>query len=103
VSGEEELVARARELREQVEPLAAEDAAAYAAFLRGEPGARERTIAVPVRLAALAGELIRLCEIAAERADGPHRGDAQTGALLSEAAARAAAALISINRGASGR
>src|SRR5438128_1486088 len=59
LSGESELAERAAALRARVAPLAQEDEDAYAAFLRdpGDPAARERTIAVPAGLAALAAEI----------------------------------------------
>lgn len=97
VSGLDELAIRARALRDEVEPLGAEDAEAYAAFLRGEPGARTRTIAIPARLTELASQIEALCVLAAERGKPSLRGDAEAGVLLAEAARKAAANLVAIN------
>src|SRR5581483_2345354 len=77
-------------LGQQAAPLAAEDAAVYQEFLstRSE-AARQRTIELPLRMA----------ELAAEVTEGAVGGDARVGALLADAAARAAALLVRANGG----
>jgi formiminotetrahydrofolate cyclodeaminase len=98
VSGEAELAERARALKREAAPLAQADADAYAAFLR-EPNeaARDRTIALPVELARLAAAIAEVAAQASERGKPVLRGDAAAGALLAEAAAKAAARLVEIN------
>jgi formiminotetrahydrofolate cyclodeaminase len=104
------LAARAEGLRAAVEPLAREDADAFAAVLaairspREEPGRAERIAAA---LSAAADVPFRIAEAAAEVADGAAEvavrgnpnlcGDAAAAALLAEAGARAAANLVAIN------
>src|SRR5262249_747055 len=69
------------------------------AFLRNprDRAAIDRTIAIPAELAALASELAEVAAEASERGKPVLRGDAAAGALLAEAAARAAANLVAIN------
>ncbi len=98
--GRADLAQRARTLREQIRPLAAEDAAAYQEFLRTRSeAARERTIEVPLRMANLAAETAELAVEAAAATEGAVGGDAKVGALLADAAARAAALLVRVNGG----
>lgn len=101
---------RADELRSLAAPLADADAAAYGGFLaatrrpRDEPGraeavrrAREDTIAVPVVIVDVAGEV---ADLAADlvRNGNPHlRGDAAAAVHLAAAAAATAAELIAAN------
>jgi formiminotetrahydrofolate cyclodeaminase len=99
LSGETELAERARALRTQVAPLAQADADAYAAYLRdpADAAVRDRTIALPAQLGELAAEIAEVAAQASERGKPKLRGDAAAGALLAEAAARAAANLVAIN------
>lgn len=101
---------RADALRAAVAPLADADAAAYAAYLaatrlpRDDPGrggaiaaARQEAIAVPARIADLAGEVAALAADLA-RTGNPHlRGDATAAVHLAAAAATTAAELIAEN------
>jgi formiminotetrahydrofolate cyclodeaminase len=101
ISDEPELAARARDLRDEVAPLAQEDANAYEAFLRSpdDPATRERTIELPLRMAECAAEIGETAALASERGKASVRADAAAGALLAEAAARATANLVSVNLG----
>ena len=101
LSGETELVERARALRAQAAPLAQADADAYAAYLRApaDPAARDRTISLPAQLAELAAEIGEVAAQVSERGKRALRGDAAAGALLAEAAAKTAANLVAINCG----
>jgi hypothetical protein len=105
VSGEPELAERARALRAEAAPLAQADADAYVEFMRhrGDPAARERTIEIPARLAELALEIAQVAAEATERGKPVLRGDSAAGALLAEAAAKAAANLVAINGGTADR
>lgn len=101
VVGDDGLVAAARELRSRAEPLGPADAQAYAELLETRSSeARERTVAIPLELAALAAEIAELASEVERGAAGAVRGDAAVGALLAEAASRAAALLVTINAGA---
>lgn len=102
VSGHDDLAVRARALRDEVEPLGAEDAEAYDAFLRGELGARERTIEIPERIAALAADIAEVAAEATERGKPDSRYDAIAGAILADSAAKAAALLVEANLGGGG-
>ncbi len=98
VAGDEDLVERARALAAQAEELARADEEAYAELLAGGgPEVRERTVELPARMAELAAEAAELAAAAAERGRGPARYDAAAGALLAEAAARAACLLVRVN------
>jgi methenyltetrahydrofolate cyclohydrolase len=101
VSGATELAARARALREEVAPLAGADAEAYEAFQAcpEDVAARERTIAVPLRMAELAAEIAEAAALAFKHGRGVVRADAAAGALFAEAAAKAAANLVAVNLG----
>jgi formiminotetrahydrofolate cyclodeaminase len=100
VAARDDLVARARALAAELAPLAEADAAAYHDYLAtGSEQARDRTIELPVRMAELAADTAELAAEAAASIDRPVRGDALTGALLAEAAARAAALLVRVNGG----
>src|SRR5205807_9829744 len=98
LAGEEELVAEARRLGAEIAPLARLDAEAYEEFLATRaPDARERTIELPARLAELAAETAEAAAAAADRGKTSSRADAAVGALLGEAAAKAAALLVAVN------
>ena len=99
VSGHDELATRARALRDEVEPLGAEDAEAYAAFLRNpdDEDARGRTIEIPGRIALLAAEIAEVAAGAAEQGKPDSRYDAIAGAILADSAAKAAALLVEAN------
>lgn len=101
VSGAPELAARARSLREEVAPLAGADAEAYESFLATpeDAAARDRTIALPLRMAELAAEIAETAALAVEGGRGAVRADAAAGALLAEAAAKTAANLVAANLG----
>jgi formiminotetrahydrofolate cyclodeaminase len=95
--------AQARSLQARCSLLAEFDARAFAAALR----ALERRVDVEIRVAETLVPLMRLGETAvdvaelaaetAERCDGTFRADAVTAALLAEAAAHSAAALVTAN------
>jgi methenyltetrahydrofolate cyclohydrolase len=108
--GDDAATERADALCAEAAPLADADAAAYRAFLaasrlpRDDPGradaiaaAREEAIAVPARIADIAGEV---AEIAAELARSGNRnlhGDATASVHLAAAAATAAGELVAAN------
>jgi formiminotetrahydrofolate cyclodeaminase len=97
------VAAQAGSLAERCSELAVADAIAFAAALEAL-ASREQ---VELALSGTVGELLALGEAAAdvaelaartaERCDGTFRGDAVAGALLAEAAARGAAALVAAN------
>jgi formiminotetrahydrofolate cyclodeaminase len=112
VSGDAGAVAQAQSIRDRVAPLAAEDAEAYREALSamrspvgGTTGERDETIRralvraaeVPLRIADEAANAATLAASVAERGSQAVRGDAAVAALLSAAAARAAANLVAIN------
>jgi formiminotetrahydrofolate cyclodeaminase len=100
VARRDDLAARAEALSAELAPLAAEDAEAYRAYLdTGSGEARARTIELPLRMAELAADAAELAAEAAASIDRPVRGDALTGVLLAETAARAAALLVRTNGG----
>ena len=99
LAGEEELVARARELRAEAASLAALDATAYADFLRvRDSEARRRIVELPVRIAGLATEVAELAARAAKRGKPGSAADAAVGSILAAAAVQAAALLVEVNR-----
>jgi methenyltetrahydrofolate cyclohydrolase len=108
--GAERAAERADALRAEVTPLADADAAAYRAYLaatrlpRDDPGragaiaaARRETIAVPARIAELAGAVAELAADLARSGNPNLRGDAGAAVHLAAAAASAAAELIAEN------
>ncbi len=100
VAGRADIAERARAVGRQAPPLAEADAAAYSDYLRtGSEEDRNRTIELPLRMADLAADAAELAAEAAAAAEGAVRGDAKVGALLAEAAARAAALLVRVNGG----
>jgi formiminotetrahydrofolate cyclodeaminase len=100
VAGRADIAERARAVGREARPLAAADAAAYSDFLRTRSEEdRARTIELPLRMAELAAQAAELAADAASAAEGAVGGDAKVGALLAEAAARAAALLVRVNGG----
>ncbi len=109
-----ELVARAEQLSQDVDPLADDDVAAYGEFLAARRTAREpdpdarrarisrarsRAVDVPLATAAIAAECAQLAGELAVSGNRNLRGDAATAALLCHATATAAAIMISENLG----
>ncbi len=100
VAGRADLAERARSLQRQARPLVEADAAAYSDYLRTRSEEdRVRTIDLPLQMAGLAAQTAEVAADAAEAAQGAVGGDARVGALLAEAAARAAAVLVRMYRG----
>lgn len=97
------VVARAKELRDRLAGLAPQDAAAYEGFMaaRREGGDVQEALSaasdVPLQIAEAAVEVTELATLVAERGNPNLRSDASTGALIAEAAARAAASLVAEN------
>jgi formiminotetrahydrofolate cyclodeaminase len=104
--------AQAARLRTLAEPLPREDAEAYAAALEalrrpaaGDPAERDRLLGealsraadVPLRIAEVAADVAALAADVVEHGNPNLKGDAAAGAIFAEAAARAAAHLVSIN------
>lgn len=99
-AGRADLAQRARAIVAKVEPLAAEDAAAYQEFLRTRSDeARARTIELPLRMGELAADAAEVAADAAGTTTDAVGGDAAVGTLLAETAARAAALLVRVNGG----
>jgi len=109
------VVERAEDIRGRVAPLAAADAAAFEDVLIAmrlprhlEEEVREaaidnalvRAAEVPLQIAREAAEIAELGALVAERGNQRVRGEAVTGSLLAASAGRAAANLVTINRGA---
>src|SRR5262245_14297962 len=105
-------VVQAQSIRERVAPLAAEDARAYREALTamrsptGETAderdgairqALVRAAEVPLQIAEEGANAASLAASVAERGNEAVRGDAAAAAVLSAAAARAAANLVAIN------
>jgi formiminotetrahydrofolate cyclodeaminase len=100
LAGQDELVGRARRFRADAETLGRRDAEAYARRLRERSSeAREYTIEVPLRMAALAADVGELAAEAAAQSKPDSRFDAVAGTILAEAAARTAAMLVEANLG----
>jgi methenyltetrahydrofolate cyclohydrolase len=107
--GLEQVHARAHELRTRVDGLAQADGRAYAVVLEAlrMPAGPERThslddavagaIACPMQVLEIAAEVATLAADVAETGNRNLEGDALTGALLAEAAARSAATLAQLN------
>jgi formiminotetrahydrofolate cyclodeaminase len=95
--------ARAKELRERLAALAPRDAEAYEALLAarrkgaGERDALSEASEVPLQIAEAAVEVAELALRVAADGNPNLRSDATTGALIAEAAARAAASLVEVN------
>ena len=93
-----EIVGRAEELRTRAEPLADADAEAYGAWMASRSAEdRDRTIAIPLELAAVAAEVAELAVAVAEEGNPNVSGDAAAGADLAAAVASIAARLVQIN------
>jgi len=100
VAGRDDLVARAEALATELPPLAEADADAYRDYLATHSDeARARTIELPLRMAELAADTAELAVESAQSTERAVSGDAKTGVLLAEAAARAAALLVQVNGG----
>jgi formiminotetrahydrofolate cyclodeaminase len=105
----ERAAARAGELRHEAAALAHADGRAYGAVLealrlpKGEERSRRldaalsEAIAVPMRVLDIAAEVATLAAELAETGNRNLEGDALTGALLAEAAARSAGTLARLN------
>ena len=106
------VVAQAERLRKRTAPLAQLDAEAYEGALvstrlpgGGEPAVRDaavgaamdRAAELPLQIVEAAADAASLAELVAERGAQDRRGDAVAAALLAEAGARAAAALVAVN------
>jgi formiminotetrahydrofolate cyclodeaminase len=79
--------------------LADEDSAAYGEFMKSRSDeARERTIAVPLAIAAAAGEVRELAAGLVERGKRSVAGDAEAAVELASAAARIGERLADLNR-----
>jgi formiminotetrahydrofolate cyclodeaminase len=100
------VAAQALAVQERIAPLAEADAEAWAAALEALDAGRgddelERLLAdaveIPLRIGEAAADVATMAALAAEMGDGTFRGDATAAALLAEAAARAAGALVSVN------
>lgn len=103
------LATRADELRGRATDLAQEDADAYREFLArsrdGDEGRLEalsRATDVPLAIAELGAETAEIAARIVEHGNPNLRGDAATGAVLAEAATRAAATLVALNARAGG-
>jgi formiminotetrahydrofolate cyclodeaminase len=100
--------ARARELRAEVLPLAERDGEAYSAVLAARRAGGDVAAAMagaaepPLRIAEAAAETAELAAAIAVTGKSSLVGDAMTGALLAEAAARAAARLAEMDIDAAG-
>jgi formiminotetrahydrofolate cyclodeaminase len=100
VAERDDLVERAEALAAEAAPLAGADADAYREFLASPSDAtRAKTIELPLRMAGLAADTAELAAEAAVSTQRAASGDAKAGALLAEAAARAAALLVRVNGG----
>jgi formiminotetrahydrofolate cyclodeaminase len=93
-----EVVGAAEELRARAEPLADADAEAYAAFMASRSAeSRERIVAIPFELAAVAAEVAELAAAVGSEGNPTVSGDAAAGADLAAAVASIAARLVEIN------
>jgi methenyltetrahydrofolate cyclohydrolase len=99
------IAARADDLRRRALALASQDAQAYRAVLEAR-GSRAPALSAaanpPLAIAEAAAELAGLAGRLARSGNPNLKGDALTGAILAEGAARAAAALVEINLHAAG-
>jgi formiminotetrahydrofolate cyclodeaminase len=95
---DEDAVDRAGALATRLAELADEDADAYTEFMETRTDeARQRTIDVPLEIAAKADEAERLAEQVGSRLTSSVRGDAEAAAELARAAARVARRLAELN------
>lgn len=100
VARRDDLVTRAEALGAELAPLAGADAEAYRDYLATRSDeARARTIELPLRMAELAADATELALESALSTEHAASGDARSGVLLAEAAARAAALLVRVNGG----
>ena len=97
-SEDDEALARALELRARLLELADEDAAAYTDYLRTRSDEdRQRTIEIPLAVAAAAAETAALAERLAADGRPSVKGDALVAAELARAGARSAELLAALN------
>jgi formiminotetrahydrofolate cyclodeaminase len=95
---DEDAVHRAGALATRLAELADEDADAYTQFMETRTDeARQRTIDVPLEIAAKADEAERLAEQVGSRLTSSVRGDAEAAAELARATARVARRLAELN------
>jgi formiminotetrahydrofolate cyclodeaminase len=95
---DEDAVGRASALATRLAELADEDAEAYTRFMETRTDeARQRTIEVPLEIAANADETERLAEHVASQLTSSVRGDAEAAAELAHAAGRVARRLAELN------
>jgi len=99
-----EIAERAGQLRRRLPEVADQDVAAYSEVLAAPPGperraALERASGPPREIAASAEEVSRLAEEVVAAGEWPFTPDAAVAALLADAAASGAAALLAANRG----
>jgi formiminotetrahydrofolate cyclodeaminase len=100
-----EIDRRVESLRVHCEELVEEDSMAYLAFVeavrldKDVPGARTRTIEVPLEIARVAAEVAAIAEQSASLGNPKLRADAVVATMLASAAAEAAAFLVSVNLG----
>jgi formiminotetrahydrofolate cyclodeaminase len=94
-----ELAAEAERLADAVAPLAQADADAYRAVIaaRRHPAALSDAADVPMRVAEIGVQVAALATRLATHGNPNVHGDAVTAALLAEAGARSACALVRIN------
>jgi formiminotetrahydrofolate cyclodeaminase len=101
-----EIAARADHLRHDALALASRDAQAYYAVLEARGRRRAEALSAaadpPLAIAEVAAELATLAGRLARSGNPNLRGDALTGGILAEGAARATVALVEINLGAAG-
>jgi formiminotetrahydrofolate cyclodeaminase len=97
-AGDEESVVRAKTLWSRLSELAAEDSAAYTAFMadRSEEN-RSWIVAVPEEIAACADEIAALAEHVRGQLSSSVVGDAEAARELAQAAARVARRLAELN------
>jgi methenyltetrahydrofolate cyclohydrolase len=92
---------RAAELRKRAVSLADEDAAAYRLVIEAPPAGRAAALSEaadpPLAVTEAAAETRRLATESSAEVSGPIRGEADTAALIAEAAMRSAARLIELN------
>jgi formiminotetrahydrofolate cyclodeaminase len=98
-AGNDEDAERAHTLVAELVQLGDDDAAAYAAFMAERNDAtRGEIVRVPEEIAARADEVVALALRAADRLSSAVAGDAEAGAELGRAAARVARGLARLNR-----
>jgi len=96
--------AQARALQERLKPLVEENPDLWQEALEAlrDPGEEladkvARAAEIPLLIAELAADVASLAALTAELGDGTYRSDAAVAAVLAEAGARAAEALVAVN------